>query len=98
MEFPAATQTTYPKVDEGFYHLTATGWQRRDIQPFPADRIETWRFRSETPADDAKQRVHLERLWISHHITASERDQIRARFGYPFWASHDLHLTIDCRD
>jgi hypothetical protein len=94
----APSQTTYPKVDEGFFHLTATGWRRQDTSPFPADRIETWRFRSETPADDAKQQVHLERLWICHHTPAEERDQIRAHFGYPFRASHDLHLTIDCRD
>ena len=98
MALSATSKTTYPKLDEGFFHLTATGWQRKDTSLFPADRVETWRFHSETPADAAKQQVHLERLWTSHHLAPKQRDQIRARFGYPFRASHDVHLTIDWRD
>ena len=98
MALSATSKTTYPKLDEGFIHLTATGWQRKDTSPFPADRVATWSFPTAPPTAAAKQQVPLERLWTSHHLAPKERDQIRARFGYPFRASHDVHLTIDCRD
>lgn len=91
-------QSGFPKSEEGFYHLTPAGWQRKDHLPFPADRLETWRFQSETLAEDAKEMVHLTRLWTSHASTPEQRDQLRARFGNPVRATPELHLTIDCRD
>ena len=47
----------FPKTDEGFYHLTPDGWERRDAEPFPAGRLETWRFHAEVPSDAAKQQA-----------------------------------------
>jgi hypothetical protein len=94
MSFPEL----FPKTDEGFYHLTPDGWERRDAEPFPAGRLETWRFHTEVPSDAAKQQVHLERLWEAPDLTPEQRAHLRRRFGYPIQPAHDLHLTIDCRD
>lgn len=91
------TLPAFSKSDEGFYHLTNAGWLRQDDRPFPAGRFETWRFESETPAVDAKEQIHLTRLWTSADSTPEQRDLLRVRFGYPVRAAHGLHLTIDCR-
>ena len=88
----------YPVADEGFYHLTTTGWQRKDHRPFPAGRIETWRFESEKPANEVKEQVHLTRLWASTDLTPQQRDLFRVRFGYPVRAARGVHLIIDCRN
>lgn len=98
MTASAKASANFPKAEEGYYHLTAAGWQRKDTAPFPADRIETWHFLSKIPSDAAKQQVHLERLWGSRDFPPQQCDQLRAHFGYPIQASHDIHLTIDCRD
>lgn len=84
--------------ESGYFHLTRTGWQRKDDMPFPAGRVETWQYEAEQPSVSAKQQVHLVRLWSSPGVSASERAQLRARFGYPVAIAHDRHITIDCRD
>jgi hypothetical protein len=83
--------------DNGLFHLTRSGWSRRDVEPFPPGRLETWQYESEKPSDAAKQQIHLVRLWSSAGTSAQERAQLRAKFGYPVTIAQDRHITIDCR-
>ena len=84
--------------DTGYYHLTPDGWRRKDFEPYPANRVETWRYESETPSDAAKEQIHLVRLWSSTGASTAQRAQLRAKFGVPIEIAHDRHITIDCRD
>ena len=82
----------------GYYHLTPEGWRRKDFEPFPANRVETWQYVSETPSDAAKEQVHLVRLWSSANASVTQRALLRAKFGVPIEIGRDRHITIDCRD
>jgi hypothetical protein len=73
----------YPITDEGFYHLTKSGWIRKDRSPFPQDRLETWSYAMECLADDAKERVRLRRTWKCHDLGSQECEAVRAKFGTP---------------
>ena len=84
--------------DMGYFHLTPEGWERKDSEPFPSNRVETWRYKSETPSDAAKEQVRLERLWSSSAASTAQRANLRAKFGVPIEIVHDRHITIDCRD
>jgi hypothetical protein len=84
--------------DTGYYHLTPDGWARKDNEPFPANRLETWQYESATPSDAAKEQVHFVRLWASANAPAERRARLRAKFGVPIEIGHDRHITIDCRD
>lgn len=84
--------------DMGYFHLTPEGWKRKDCEPFPANRVETWQYDSETPSNAAKEQVHLIRLWSSPNMPTSQRARLRAKFGVPIEIVHDRHITIDCRD
>ena len=55
----------FPKSEQGYFHLTPTGWVRQDQVPFPQDRCETWLYEMEWPQEDAKERVTLTRIWRS---------------------------------
>jgi hypothetical protein len=46
-----------PERDSGDFHLTAKGWIRKNTEPFPADRLETWRYEMVQPSGDAKAQV-----------------------------------------
>jgi hypothetical protein len=56
------TQTTlsgFPKNDFGYFHLTTKGWIRKDSEPFPDDRVETWSYDMEWPTGADKEQVRL---------------------------------------
>ena len=84
------------KSDSGFFHLTPNGWTRQDGEPFPADRIETWRYEMELPAEDAKERVCLTRVWSDPDASAEEVENLRGRFGDPMTATPERNITLEC--
>ena len=83
--------------DSGFFHLTAGGWVRKDFEPFPKDRVETWEYHMERPHHDTKERAHLTRIWISAVTPNAQLQDLRKRFGDALTPSADRHLTMDCR-
>jgi hypothetical protein len=85
-----------PRNDAGYFHLTDKGWVRCDNLPYPADRIETWKYEEDRPASDAKEQVRLTRIWCAPHMTEAERGTIRARFGNAVSPNEDRHLILDC--
>jgi len=82
--------------DFGFYHLTSKGWSRKDSEPFPDDRYETWQYEEERPASDAKDRIHLTRVWRRPGTTTAELEKLHVRFGEAVTPDADRHLTLDC--
>jgi len=87
----------YPKSDSGLFHLTPQGWVRRDQRPYPADRVETWSYEMECPAEDAKEQVCLTRIWTNLEITPQDHDVIRARFGEPLCPTVERNVVLECR-
>lgn len=65
----------------GYYHLTPRGWFRVDQVPFPSDRVETWYVETALPAEGAKERDRLTRIWVASDVPAETLEEIRARFG-----------------
>ena len=92
-------QRSAPKVvnsDSGHFHLTANGWIRTDNEPFPKDRVETWKYEMECPALDAKEQVRLTRIWISPDITETQSAALHEHNGEAVPPAHDRHITLDC--
>jgi len=89
--------TRYPKNERGFYHLTAHGWQRKDTQPFPGDRLETWAYALECPAEDAKERVCFTRTWIRPGMSEDGMKAFHTIFGQPCLPSVDRNVTMECQ-
>jgi hypothetical protein len=87
----------FPKVERGFYHLTGEDWIRKDCQPFPQTRVETWEYELEYLEDDVKQRVSLTRTWVQPPITPQAREALHARFGEPVAPSHERNLHWHAR-
>ena len=88
--------SAYPRVDSGFCHLTPDGWVRRDYQPYPADRVETWSYDSRCPADDAKEQVCLRRIWTNAKITPERREDLPTRFGHARSPTPERNVTLEC--
>jgi hypothetical protein len=86
----------YPKIDRGFYHLLADGWLRKDTQPFPADRLETWAYEMEVPAEDAKERVCLTRTWRKPGMSSDGLGAFHACFGEAMYPSPSRNVTLEC--
>jgi hypothetical protein len=87
----------YPKRDSGFFHLTPQGWFRGDQRPFPADRVETWSYEMECPAEDAKEQVCLTRIWENTRMTPQGHEIIRARFGEPLHPTLERNVVLECQ-
>ena len=87
--------TNYPIADEGFYHLTKSGWVRKDQSPFPKDRVETWFYAMECLADDAKERVCLRRTWKCDDLGLQECEALHARFGTPVPLTVARNITLE---
>jgi hypothetical protein len=87
----------YPRVDCGFFHLTPQGWVRQDHQPFPTDRVETWSYEMECPAEDVREQVCLRRIWTNSRMTSQNRDAIRARFGDALLPTTERNVTLECQ-
>jgi hypothetical protein len=86
----------FPKVERGFYHLTPDGWLRRDRQPFPKDRVETWAYEMECLAEDAKERVCLTRTWVQPKVQSEAREDLHARFGELIAPTTERNVTLEC--
>jgi hypothetical protein len=84
------------KSDSGFFHLTPNGWTRQDGEPFPADRIETWRYEMELPADDAKERVCLTRVWRHPGMSPEQCNGLRQHFSPPLRVGLERNVTLEC--
>lgn len=87
----------FPKKERGLFHLTPQGWRRGDNQPFPADRIETWTYEMECPAEDAKEQVCLTRTWICSTATSQVSAALHARFGEPVLPTPERNVTLECQ-
>ena len=87
----------YPRIDSGFFHLTPQGWVRQDHQPFPTDRVETWSYEMECPAEDVREQVCLRRIWTNSKITPQHRDAIRAHFGEALLPTTERNVTLECQ-
>jgi hypothetical protein len=83
--------------DEGYFHLSPRGWCRKDKQPFPWDRFETWHYEMDRPSAVAKQQVHLTRIWIRRDVPESERRTLRGRFGEAVAPEVDKSILVQCR-
>ena len=86
----------YPTEERGFYHLTQSGWMRRDDSPFPKDRVETWSYQAIHLSDDAKERIWLTRIWKDTHLSSDDRKALRGRFGIPIELQTDRNITLQC--
>jgi hypothetical protein len=85
------------KDDQGYFHLTPKGWIRADREPYPRERVETWEYKMEQPADDAKQRVRLTRVWYDSTQCDASRDALRDRFGDAVEPAPDRNVLLACR-
>ncbi len=83
-------------AEKGYLHLTPKGWVRHDNLPYPEDRVETWLYEKECPAEDAKERVCLTRVWINEGFSARAREKLRFAFGEPLAPSPDRNVTLEC--
>ena len=86
----------FPTEDRGFYHLTQSGWIRKDNTPFPQDRVETWSYQAIYLSDDAKERIWLTRIWKDGHCDSSDGKSLRDRFGMPIDLQTDRNITLQC--
>ena len=83
----------YPIFESGYFHLTQEGWVRQDREPFPAARIETWRYEAYVPAEDAKEQVSLTRVWTRR---GANGDALHMRFGEPVLPSRQRNVILEC--
>lgn len=88
--------THYPKMERGFFHLTPHGWRRKDHQPFPDDRLETWAYESVCPAVDTKERVNLTRTWLRPGLSEDGRRSFYTCFGDALLPSTQRNVTLEC--
>jgi hypothetical protein len=85
-----------PTEERGFFHLTQSGWIRKDAMPYPGDRVETWSYQAIHLSDDAKDRIWLTRIWKDKHVASGDRKALRGRFGIPVDIHTDRHITLQC--
>lgn len=85
-----------PQSDFGYFHLTDEGWVRKDAQPFPAGRLETWQYEEERPANDAKDQIRLTRIWHDPSASQSQLESLHAYFGEAICPDTDRHITLNC--
>ena len=87
---------TYPRSDKGFFHLTPNGWRREDHHPFPEDRMETWSYEMECPAEDSKERVFLTRTWMQPGMDSQGRSAFHVLFCEPLQPTIARNVTLQC--
>lgn len=82
--------------DHGYFHLTPDGWLRKDDEPFPAERVETWEYDMTQASGWSKENISLTCVWVSDATARSERNDLRKRFGFPF--SRDRRRMVHISD
>ena len=88
--------SSYPEKEHGFFHLLADWWTRKDTQPFPADRLETWAYEREIPAEDAKERVCLTRTWKRPGMSTDGLNAFHAVLGEALYPTPARNVTFEC--
>ncbi len=88
--------TDYPKIEHGFYHLRSDGWCRKDHMPFPEDRLETWAYEMEQPAEDAKEHINLTRTWTKPGMSAEGLGAFHVCFGEALLPTVSRNVTLEC--
>ena len=83
--------------ESGYFNLTPDGWLRNDSEPFPSNRLETWKYQLERPAPDAKDEVTLTRVWISKDVTDAQSVVLHVRRGEAVQATLNRNVVLDCR-
>lgn len=86
------------RTDSGFFHLTPTGWIRKDSGPVPPGRVETWHYVMEQPSPDAKAQIRLTRRWIAPGMTAAECARLHKQFGEAVEPSNDREIILSCSE
>lgn len=86
----------FPKTDHGYFHLTNDGWTRHDFLPFPSNRIETWHYEMDWPAEDAKERVCLTKIWSLPGADHGTLEALHARYGEPLPPTRERNVTLEC--
>jgi hypothetical protein len=84
------------EYEDGYFHLTPSGWLRKDSEPFPPYRLETWKYQLERPAQDAKDEVTLTRVWISEDVTDAQSVVLHVRHGEAVQAMLTRNVVLDC--
>jgi hypothetical protein len=82
--------------ENGYFHLTPTGWIRKDGEPPPFDRQETWKYELERPSSDAKDEVTLTRVWISKDVTDAQSVALHSQHGEAVEPTIERNVTLDC--
>ena len=82
--------------ESGYFHLTPTGWTRKDSEPPPPDRQETWRYELERPSSDAKDEVTLTRIWMSKGMTDAQSIALHSLHGEAIEPTIERNVTLDC--
>ena len=86
----------YPRIERGFYHLLPDGWHRKDRQPFPAGRLETWAYEMAQLAEDATERICLTRTWQKPDLPSEHVNALHARFGEALSPTVCRNVTLEC--
>lgn len=84
--------------EEGFFHLTPKGWVRVDRGPYPAERVETWKYELVQPASDAKANVRLTRVWHDASKNEEARAALRNCFGTAVSPNRNRNVVLTCHD
>ena len=82
--------------ETGYFHLTSTGWTRKDSYPLPPNRLETWKYELERPAPDAKDEVTLTRIWISKDVTDAQSIALHTQHGEAVESTHERNVILHC--
>lgn len=77
--------------DEGYFHLTRQGWVRKDGEPYPNDRIETWHYSMHQSSGWSAEKRNLSCSWADSKLGRPERDGLRNQFGWPYGLGRDRH-------
>jgi len=82
--------------ENGYFHLTPAGWTRKDHEPPPYDRLETWKYELERPAVDAKDEIRLTRIWLSAAVTEAQSIFLHTRHGEAIAPTRGRNINLDC--
>ncbi|MES2294291.1 MAG: hypothetical protein V4527_13395 [Pseudomonadota bacterium] len=87
----------YPRLDQGFFHLTDNGWVRQDSHPYPPGRVETWKYEMECDSKDAKEQVCLTKVWSNPNAPMEHVASMHRQFGVPVRPAIDRNVKLECQ-
>jgi hypothetical protein len=80
--------------DYGYFHLLSTGWVRKDDEPFPEGRVETWQYSSSQASGWSREHRSIHCIWASPDVSRADRDALRRKFGNAAHMTHSRDNTI----